>query len=126
MGHRFADARNYLAKASVCKDLSAATERLSLGIDQACGTRLESVFDARRRMAAKSGRLEDLVPLAALHADLREFDEADRIYQRALKEYRGTSPFAVGLGLLSAGCLVGRTGSRVTIEPGRGMVSKGD
>ncbi len=45
-------------------------------------------------MAAESVHLEDMVPLGALHADLRKFDEADQTYQRALKEYQDTSPFA--------------------------------
>jgi hypothetical protein len=38
-------------------------------------------------MAATTGRLEDRVPLGALLADLREFEDADRIYQQALREY---------------------------------------
>jgi hypothetical protein len=58
-------------------------------------------------MAGRSRRLEDLVPLAALHADLREFDEADRIYQRALREYQDTSPFAVAWVCFQLGVLWG-------------------
>ena len=82
MGHRFAEARSYLAK---LKSRSAAVDVQSpvLSIDQACGTRLESVLEARRKMAAESGRLEDLVPLGGLLADLREFDEADSVYRQA-------------------------------------------
>jgi tetratricopeptide (TPR) repeat protein len=53
------------------------------------------VLEDRRRIAAETERLEDLVPLGSLYADLREFDEADRVYQRALRGYRGISPFAV-------------------------------
>lgn len=96
MAHRFADARAYLAQAEVRGAPPAAANRLSLSIDQACGGGLEMVLDARRRIAAESGRLEDLVPLGALLADLREFDEAERIYHRALHEYRDVSPFALG------------------------------
>jgi tetratricopeptide (TPR) repeat protein len=106
MAHRFTDARYSLGQA---KELGASlvdTNRLSLSIDQACGTNLDAVFATRERMAAESGRLEDLVPLAALLADLREFDEAERIYWHALREYRDVSPFAVAwicfqLGVLS-------------------------
>jgi len=94
MAHRFADAKDYLAKAELRGVFPSADKRLSLSIDQACGTKLEAVLEARRRMAAETGRLEDLVPLGALLADLREFDEADQIYHRALKEYHGVSPFA--------------------------------
>jgi tetratricopeptide (TPR) repeat protein len=95
MTHRFAEARRHLGQAGVRAGLPDAADRLSLSIDQACGTRLEVVLEARRRAAAWPGRLEDLVPLGALLADLGEFDEADRIYQRALSEYQEVSPFAV-------------------------------
>ena len=66
MAHRFADARRDLAKAADGSGWSDAANRLSLSIDQACGTRLEDVLEARLRMAARSGHLEDLVPLGAL------------------------------------------------------------
>ena len=107
MAHRFGDAKKYLAEIEDWAGLSDAANRLSLSIDQACGTDLENVLEARRRMAAKPGRLEDLVPLGALHADLREFDEADRIYQLALREYQDTSPFAVAWVCFQKGVLWG-------------------
>jgi hypothetical protein len=107
MAHRFGDAKKYLDGIGDWGELSDAANRLSLSIDQACGTNLEGVREARQRMAAKSGRLEDLVPLGALHADLREFDEADGIYQRALREYRDTSPFAVAWVCFQLGVLWG-------------------
>jgi tetratricopeptide (TPR) repeat protein len=94
MAHCFAEARSYLAQIEASDPLAADADRLSLSIDQACGSRLEAVLEARRRMAAKSGLLEDLVPLGALLADLGEFDEAERIYLRALREYQGVLPFA--------------------------------
>ena len=124
MTHRFAEARSYLAQAEVRGAPPAAVNRLSLSIDQACGTRLDAVLEARRRMAAESGRLEDLVPLGALLADLREFDEADRIYRRALQRVPGCLTVRRGMGLLSAGRSVGRARTRTTIEPGRAVVSK--
>jgi tetratricopeptide (TPR) repeat protein len=107
MGHRFAEARGYLAQAEVRGAPPDVATRLSLSIDQACGTRLEAVLDARRSMAAESGRLEELVPLGALLADLREFDEADRTYRRALSEYRDVSPFAVAWVCFQLGVLWG-------------------
>jgi len=94
MAHRFADAKNYLAQAEFRGVLPSVDKRLSLSIDQACGTKLEAVLEARRRIAAETGHLEDLVPLGALLADLREFNEADQIYHRALREYHSVSPFA--------------------------------
>ena len=107
MGHRFAEAKRHLDEIGDWGELSDAANRLSLSIDQACGTDLEAALEARRWMASKSGRLEDLVPLAALHADLRESDEADRIYQRALREYNDTSPFAIAWVCFQLGVLWG-------------------
>ncbi len=48
---------------------------------------------ARRRIAAVSGRLEDLVPLGAALADLERFDEADVVYREAFYSHEGVSPF---------------------------------
>lgn len=107
MAHRFAEAKRYLDEIGNWGELSDAAIRLSLSIDQACGTNLGTVLGARRRMAAESRRLEDLVPLAALYADLREFDEADGIYQRALREYHDPSPFAVAWVCFQRGVLWG-------------------
>jgi len=42
-----------------------------LAIDQACGANLDAVLAARHRIASESGRLEDLVPLGAVLADVR-------------------------------------------------------
>ena len=105
--HRFAEARSYLQEARLYGPLPAAANRLLLSIDQACGDRLDAVLETRRQMAAESGRLEDLVPLGALLADLREFDEADRIYQRALRVYDDVSPFAVAWVCFQLGVLWG-------------------
>jgi len=107
MAHRFAEARGYLEQAKVRGATPADTCRLSLSIDQACGTALDAVLEARRPMAAESRRLEDLVPLGALLADLREFDEADGIYKRALREYQDVSPFAVAWVCFQLGVLWG-------------------
>ena len=65
------------------------------------------MLDARRSMAADSGRLEELVPLGALYAELREFDEADRTYRRALSEYQDVSPIAVAWVCFQLGVLWG-------------------
>jgi tetratricopeptide (TPR) repeat protein len=105
--HRFTEARRHLERIANCVELAEAVYRLSLSIDHACGTDLEAVLAARQSMAAKSKRLEDLVPLAALHADLGRFDEAGRIYQQALREYRDTSPFAVAWVCFQLGVLWG-------------------
>jgi tetratricopeptide (TPR) repeat protein len=106
MTHRFADAKKFLGQARVVEILPEAANRLSLSIDQACGTGLETVLQARRK-AAPSGRLEDLVPLGALLADLGEYTEADEIYQRAIKEYQDVSPFALAWVCFQLGVLWG-------------------
>ena len=107
MAHRFAEARDHLTQAAARGALPADVERLRLSIDQACGNRLESVLEVRQRMAAESGRLEDLVPLGSLLADLGNFDEADRIYDRALREYSDVSPFAAAWVCFQRGVLWG-------------------
>ena len=95
MAHRFADARQSLALARLLGAPAATVDRLLLGIDQACGVRLDAVLAARHRIAAATGSLEDQVPLGALLADLGEFDEADRVYRRRCFEYQDVSPFAM-------------------------------
>jgi tetratricopeptide (TPR) repeat protein len=106
MTHRFADAKKFLGQARVVEILPEAANRLSLSIDQACGIQLDRVLNARRKAAA-SGRLEDLVPLGALLADLGEYTEADEIYQRAIKEYQDVSPFALAWVCFQLGVLWG-------------------
>ena len=105
--HRFAEARGFLQMAEIRGEPSESAKRLLLSIDQACGNRLDEVLETRRRMAVESRRLEDLVPLGALLADLGEFDEADHIYQRALKEYQDVSPFALAWVCFQLGVLWG-------------------
>jgi tetratricopeptide (TPR) repeat protein len=107
MTHRFAEARSYLAQAEARGAPPSTVHRLSLSVDQACGTNLDAVLAARSRMAAELGRLENLVPLGALLADLREFHEADCIYHRALGEYQDVSPFAVAWVCFQLGVLWG-------------------
>src|ERR1044071_2302128 len=70
--HRFADARDHLARAASLGAPREENDRHLLSIDQACGVELDSVLAARRRIAAASGRLEDLVPLGAVLAGLRQ------------------------------------------------------
>jgi hypothetical protein len=107
MAHRFVEAKSYLKKLEDCADLREAANRLSLSIDQACGIGLDDVLEARKRMAADSGRLEDLLPLGALYADLRDFNQADQIYLRAFAAHQETSPFSVAWVCFQLGVLWG-------------------
>jgi hypothetical protein len=78
-----------------------------LAIDQACDVDLDAVLTARRRIATASGRLEDLVPLGALLADLECFAEADTVYRHAFYSYRGISPFPLAWVCFQLGMLWG-------------------
>ena len=91
--HRFDDARGHLARAALMGGSRETIERYALTIDQACGVELDAVLAARRRIATASGRLEDLVPLGAVLADLECFAEADAVYRQALHSYDDVSPF---------------------------------
>ena len=105
--HRFNEARGYLKDACADGNLPEAASRLLLSIDQACGYRLDAVLKTRRQMAEESGRLEDLVPLGALLADLGEFDEADHTYLQALMVYQNVSPFPLAWACFQLGSLWG-------------------
>jgi tetratricopeptide (TPR) repeat protein len=106
-GHRFAAARRHLAGAQALSAPRADVDRQVLAIDQACGVELDKILDARRRLAAESGRLEDLVPLGALLADLGRFAEADAAYQQAFQVYGGASPFPLAWVCFQLGMLWG-------------------
>ena len=105
--HRFGDARGHLARAARMGAPKEAIERQSLTIDQACGVDLDAVLAARRRVAMASGRLEDLVPLGAVLADLERFAEANAVYQQALSSYDDVSPFPLALVCFQLGMLWG-------------------
>jgi tetratricopeptide (TPR) repeat protein len=105
--HRFADARGQLARAARLGAPREDIERHTLTIDQACGVDLDAVLAARRRIAAASGRLEDLVPLGAVLADLERFAEADAVYRQALDAYDDVLPFPLAWVCFQLGMLWG-------------------
>jgi len=105
--HRFAEGRDHLARAALMGGSPEAIERQTLGIDQACGVELESVLAMRRRLAAASGGLEDLVPLGAVLADLEHFAEADAVYRQACDSYQDVSPFPLAWVCFQLGMLRG-------------------
>jgi tetratricopeptide (TPR) repeat protein len=105
--HRFNEARDQLSRAARMGAPCEAIERQSLTIDQACGVKLADVLAARRRIATASGQVEDLVPLAAVLADLEYFDEADTVYRQAFYSYRDISPFPLAWVSFQLGVLWG-------------------
>src|SRR6185312_13983957 len=62
---------------------------------------------AARRRIASSSRLEDLVPLGAVLADLERFAEADAVYRQALSAYDDVSPFPLAWVCFQLGMLWG-------------------
>jgi len=105
--HRFDDARLYLARAVRMGAPREAIERQVLAIDQACGVELDAVLAARHGFAMASGRLEDLVPLGAVLADLERFAEADAVYRQAFSSYDDVSPFPLAWACFQLGMLWG-------------------
>jgi tetratricopeptide (TPR) repeat protein len=105
--HRFGEARDHLADATRLGVPREAIERHMLALDQACGVDLDAVLAARRRIAAASDRLEDLVPLGAILADLERFSEADAVYRHAFSSYHDTSPFPLAWVCFQLGMLWG-------------------
>jgi tetratricopeptide (TPR) repeat protein len=91
--HRFDDARSHLKQAALMGGPSEAIKRHLLTIDQARAVELDTVLAERRGIAKATGRLEDLVPLGAVLADIERFAEADAVYQQALYAYDDISPF---------------------------------
>ena len=105
--HRFAEARDHLARAALMGGPREEIDRHLLSIDQACAVELDAVLAARRRLATASGRLEDLVPLGAVLADLERFAEADAVYQQAFYSYGDVSPFPLAWVCFQLGMLWG-------------------
>ncbi|MET4482149.1 hypothetical protein [Bradyrhizobium sp. F1.13.3] len=105
--HRFEDARGYLARAALTGGPREAVERQALAIDQATGVGLDAVLAARRGFAKASGRLEDLMPLGAVLADLQRFAEADTVYKQAFFSYDDVSPFPLAWTCFQLGMLWG-------------------
>jgi len=105
--HRFDDARRHLARAALQDGPRQTIERYALTIDQACGVELDAVRAARQRIAAATARTEDLVPLAAVLADVERFSEADAVYRQAFYSYDGLAPFPLAYICFQLGMLWG-------------------
>jgi hypothetical protein len=105
--HCFADARGHLARAELMGAPRETIERHALTIDQACGVELDAVLVVRRRIAEASGRLEDLIPLGAVLADVERFADADVAYRQAFYSYDDVSPFPLAWVCFQLGMLWG-------------------
>src|SRR5262245_12564976 len=107
MMHRFDDARLFLARAETGGASTDDVQHQLLNIDQACGVNLHRVLGARRRIANRYSRLDDLVALGSLLADMNEWDDADKTYRRALSGYQDVSPFPLAWVCFQLGVLWG-------------------
>jgi tetratricopeptide (TPR) repeat protein len=107
--HRFAEARHCLAQAVNGGAASDDVQRLSLNIYQACGVNLDKLLNVRRQMANEFNRLDDLIALGALLADMGESDDADNTYKRALMGYQDVSPFPLAWLYFQLGLLWGES-----------------
>jgi tetratricopeptide (TPR) repeat protein len=107
--HQFAEARSHLTEAAACGAPEADSSRIRLAIEQALGENWPAVLAARQEIAEATGALQDLVPLGALLADIGEYEEADRTYIRAIREYRDLSPFTLAWVCFQIGVLWGET-----------------
>jgi hypothetical protein len=107
MGHRFAEARRWLAQAEINGAPKTDIHRLRLGIDQACGANLDVVLEARCKFANESHGLPDQIALGSLFADLGDFTAADQTYREGLRAYQDVSPFPVAWTCFQLGMLWG-------------------
>ena len=100
-----------------CRALSRAGPAAGAPADDSRSPVIEHRSGLRNRLDAGAGgaarrwprnsRTWRTVPLGALLADLREFDEADEVYRDALRGYRDVSPFAMAWVCFQLGVLWG-------------------
>jgi hypothetical protein len=117
--HQFVEARVHLTEAAARGAPEEASSRIRLAIDQALGENWPAVLAERQEIAEATGALQDLVPLGAMLADIGEYEEADRTYLRAIRQYRDLSPFALAWVCFQMGVLWGET----VPEPDRGRAA---
>ncbi len=106
-GHRFSIARSHLREAQAAGVPDVDRARLAIG--QACGDDLGAVLEERKCRVTVNPRLEELVPLGALLADLGQFELADETFQSALNAFDDVSPFGPAWVCFQLGLLWGET-----------------
>ncbi|MDN3987895.1 tetratricopeptide repeat protein [Zwartia vadi] len=105
--HHFSDSVDLLSLADRHGIDSDLIIPVSLSIDQATGKNLDSVLSTRIARANQESSIQNLVPLAALYADLGEYDKAHLTYLKAIHEYSDLSPFALAWVCFHLGMLHG-------------------
>lgn len=107
--HHFQLAVSYLVQADQHDAESDLVDAVRLSIDQATGQNIDSVLTQRLARANRLGGIQNLVPLAALYADLGEYETAHLTYLKAIREYTDLSPFALAWVCFHLGMLHGET-----------------
>lgn len=107
--HHFPKSLELLSMAERCGVDPELITPVRLSIDQATGRNLSAVLNERIGRAKQLGGIQNLVPLAALFADLGEYDKAHLTYLKAIREYDDLSPFALAWVCFQLGVLHGET-----------------
>ena len=107
MRHCFADAKLHLQQAEAMGAPLESTRQMWLTIRQATGDDLQAVLEERKELVAATGGIQGLVPLAALLAELGEYEDSERVYLRAISQYRDVSPFPLAWVCFQLGMLWG-------------------
>jgi tetratricopeptide (TPR) repeat protein len=107
--HHFPLALRYLKLADQHDAEHDLVNLVRLSIDQATGHNLDSVLTQRLERANRLGGIQNLVPLAALYADLGDYETAHFTYLKAIREYSDLSPFALAWVCFHLGMLHGET-----------------
>lgn len=91
--HEFADAHTHLDRAEALGAGKQDDRRAKYWL--ATGQRLDEVLALRIGAFERAPTYNTITSLAAVRAARGEFEEADELYVRALREYRDVSPFPV-------------------------------
>jgi tetratricopeptide (TPR) repeat protein len=107
--HHFSDARTFLTLAEKNGVETEYIDPVRLSIEQATGHNLKAVLSQRVKRVNDIGGIQNFVPLAALYADLGEYEKAHAAYIKAIRSYTDLSPFALAWVCFQLGKLHGET-----------------
>ncbi len=105
--HRFADARRYLVQARLLGAPAATVDRLSLGIDQACGTHPEPCWQPGVGSPPKHGIWRIWCRSAHSSPTCGNSTKPTRSIAERLRDYQDVSPFALAWVCFQLGVLWG-------------------
>ena len=92
--HQFTASKDYLRKAELLNGNHNEIAHVEMSILQATAKEHSEILALRKERALSSGAPEDLIPYAALLADIGQIEKANAIYIEALNyKYKNPSPF---------------------------------